>query len=241
MPAGIFTAEKGKTLGAFANYMICEGQQQADQLGYSPLPMNLVQAGAAQIARIPGAGAVDISKCNNPTFKAGDNPNENELAKSAPFPPDCDKKGGAEQCATGTAGTPNTNPSGGNGSGDAGGSGSGNTGGSGSSGTGGKGSTGTGGSGTTNTGGDQANPDLASTDQSVGVDEFGNVIDAGDGSGSSGLNGASAVSSPFTLPPAGSGWLTWVMGGAAALFVAIVALPPVLSRRLRSSDRPREY
>ncbi|MGU7695710.1 substrate-binding domain-containing protein, partial [Escherichia coli] len=38
----VFTAEKGKTLSRFANYMLCEGQQQAAALGYSPLPMNLV-------------------------------------------------------------------------------------------------------------------------------------------------------------------------------------------------------
>jgi phosphate transport system substrate-binding protein len=236
---GIFTAEKGKTLGSFANYMICEGQQQADQLGYSPLPMNLVQAGATQIAKIPGAGAVDISKCNNPTFKAGDSPNENELAKTAPFPPDCDKKGGTEQCATGTAGTGATETNG-NGSTTTGGNGSTTTGGNGSTTTGGSSSTGGGGNGTTNTGSvDQTGQDLASTDQSLGVDEFGNQItDDGSGSSGNGTVGAAAVSSPFTLPAAGSGWLTWVMAGAAALFVAIVALPPVLSRRLRSSDRP---
>jgi phosphate transport system substrate-binding protein len=102
---GIFNTNKGNTLGAFMRYVLCEGQQQADTLGYSPLPMNLVLAGSDQIKRIPGAGnkGVDTNSCNNPTFKAGDSPSKNQLASSAPYPADCDKKG-TSQCTTGTAG-----------------------------------------------------------------------------------------------------------------------------------------
>ena len=37
-----FTADKGKTLGAFILYVVCAGQTKAAQLGYSPLPKNLV-------------------------------------------------------------------------------------------------------------------------------------------------------------------------------------------------------
>jgi len=103
--AGIFNTEKGKTLGAFARYMLCEGQQQADTLGYSPLPMNLVLAGSDQIKRIPGAGntGIDTNRCNNPTFKAGDSPTRNQLALTAPQPAACDKAG-TTQCASGTGG-----------------------------------------------------------------------------------------------------------------------------------------
>lgn len=102
---GIFTTDKGNTLGAFARYMLCEGQQQATALGYSPLPLNLVLAGSEQIKRIPGAGnsGIDVNSCNNPTFKAGDSPGNNLLAQTAPAPADCDKKG-LNQCTTGTAG-----------------------------------------------------------------------------------------------------------------------------------------
>jgi phosphate ABC transporter phosphate-binding protein len=102
---GTFTAEKGKTLGAFAYYFLCAGQQQADVLGYSPLPINLVKAGLAQVRRIPGVNvqSIDVAKCNNPTFSAS---GANTLAASAPMPPACDKKGGT-QCGTGTqAATP---------------------------------------------------------------------------------------------------------------------------------------
>jgi phosphate transport system substrate-binding protein len=103
---GVFTSQKGATLGTFAHYMLCEGQQQASALGYSPLPMNLVLAGFDQIKRIPGAGSaanVDVKNCNNPTFKAGDSPKNNQLALTAPQPAACDKQG-TDQCATGTGG-----------------------------------------------------------------------------------------------------------------------------------------
>jgi phosphate transport system substrate-binding protein len=105
--AGTFNLQKGKTLGAFAHYMLCEGQQQAGALGYSPLPLNLVQAGFKQIARIPGASDaanVDIKACNNPTFKAGDAPGHNLLASTAPMPQECDKQG-ATQCDSGSSTT----------------------------------------------------------------------------------------------------------------------------------------
>ncbi len=109
--AGTFSLKKGATLGEFTNYMLCDGQRQAEELGYSPLPLNLVQAGFKQIARIPGAGKAantDISKCNNPTFKPGDKPGNNLLAKTAPMPLPCDKQG-TTQCATGqTANKPGT-------------------------------------------------------------------------------------------------------------------------------------
>jgi len=102
---GIFTEAKGVTLSAFASYVLCEGQQQASALGYSPLPMNLVLAGFDQIARIPGSigKKPDINSCNNPTFKPGDSPSSNQLATNAPQPAACDKQG-ATQCATGTGG-----------------------------------------------------------------------------------------------------------------------------------------
>ena len=112
----IFTTDKGNTLGVFARYMICDGQKQAAALGYSPLPMNLVLAGFKQIARIPGAGNVDVNPdaCKNPTFKAGDKPENNQLALTAPQPPACDKQG-PQQCTAGTGGAAGveTTPSGG--------------------------------------------------------------------------------------------------------------------------------
>lgn len=220
---GIFNDTKGATLGAFANYMLCEGQQQADALGYSPLPMNLVQAGSDQIRRIPGAPSkgIDFTGCNNPTFKPGDNPATNQLALTAPNPPDCDAKG-TTQCTTGTAGATDPTPQ--TGGGGAGG---------GTPGTGGKpgaattpGATAPGATGVPSTGGAVD----AATDGSLGVavDDEGNVV----GGGGSTLG--AAASSPFTLDSATTSTQLWLMTGAGALLIAAIALPPVLSRRLRA-------
>jgi phosphate ABC transporter phosphate-binding protein len=94
-----FTTEKGKTLAAFANYFLCQGQSQADVLGYSPLPSNLVAAGLNQVKKIPGAdvGTVNIAKCNNPTLNK-------TYFTDAPMPSECDKVG-ATQCTNGTGGS----------------------------------------------------------------------------------------------------------------------------------------
>jgi phosphate ABC transporter phosphate-binding protein len=109
-----FTADKGRTLGAFAYYFLCQGQQDADRLGYSPLPINLVEAGFNQVRRIPGVNvqSINVANCNNPTFSTN---GTNTLATNAPMPQPCDKQGPI-QC----------------GSGDGSGGGSGGTGGSGS-------------------------------------------------------------------------------------------------------------
>lgn len=105
----VFTREKGSTLGTFAQYMLCEGQQQAADLGYSPLTINLVKSGFDQIHKIPGAEGVttDINNCNNPTFNAGDSDSSNKIATEAPMPADCDKVG-TVQCTKGTGGAVNT-------------------------------------------------------------------------------------------------------------------------------------
>ena len=49
-----FNNDKGATLSTFANYILCAGQQNLAQLGYSPLPLNLVKGGLLQSAHIPG-------------------------------------------------------------------------------------------------------------------------------------------------------------------------------------------
>ncbi|RYB94548.1 phosphate ABC transporter substrate-binding protein [Nocardioides oleivorans] len=104
---------KRQTLGDFMYYSLCEGQAKAGPYGYSPLPLNLVQAGFTQLAKLKAADpAVDIenrdaTKCNNPTFVAG-NLKENRLAKIAPQPAACDEEGqGPCGTATGT-GEPST-------------------------------------------------------------------------------------------------------------------------------------
>ncbi|HWH25618.1 MAG TPA: phosphate ABC transporter substrate-binding protein PstS [Pseudolysinimonas sp.] len=101
-----FTENKGLTLADFSSYFLCEGQQQAEVLGYSPLPINLAAAGLEQVQKIPGGDSTNknISKCNNPTFSPD---GTNKLAAQAPQPQACDKKG-PDQCLTGTGGAKGT-------------------------------------------------------------------------------------------------------------------------------------
>ncbi|MEJ1230993.1 MAG: substrate-binding domain-containing protein [Galbitalea sp.] len=101
-----FNVNKGLTLADYGAYLLCEGQQIVDQLGYSALPINLVQAGQQQIQKIPGGNPTikTIAQCNNPTFSAD---GTNKLADDDPMPPACDKEGPV-QCTTGTGGAANT-------------------------------------------------------------------------------------------------------------------------------------
>jgi len=106
---GNFTLDKGLTLADFVSYFLCEGQQQAEVLGYSPLPINLVQGGLAQAQQIPGGNPQNknVSTCNNPTFSPD---GTNKLANEAPQPQACDKRG-PDQCLTGTGGASDTTTS----------------------------------------------------------------------------------------------------------------------------------
>ncbi|MBA3020140.1 phosphate ABC transporter substrate-binding protein PstS [Propionicimonas sp.] len=214
--AGIFNTNKGNTLGAFARYVLCEGQQQADTLGYSPLPMNLVMAGSEQIKKIPGAGneGVDTAKCNNPTFKAGDSPSKNQLALTAPYPAACDKKG-TSQCSTGTGGATQDTPVTGGG-----------TGGNANNNSGGATGTGT----TTGTGGTTGSDTGTGTGTGTVTDENGNVLSA------NGTSAGGAVASAFTLPDPGMGTSQWLMVAAALLLVASVVVPPLVSQRLKAGE-----
>jgi phosphate ABC transporter phosphate-binding protein len=98
-----FNVDKGRSLAAFSAYFLCDGQNKAPLLGYSPLPLNLVQAAFAQVRRIPGANIanINIRKCHNPTFSTS---GVNTLALVAPQPLPCDQTGINTQCTNGTAG-----------------------------------------------------------------------------------------------------------------------------------------
>jgi hypothetical protein len=101
---GNFTTDKGNTLGAFGQFLLCQGQTQVDELGYSALPINLVEAGYAQLQHIPGASvppttAAFIASCDNPTFSTD---GTNTLAEDAPYPQTCDQQG-PTQCTTAPA------------------------------------------------------------------------------------------------------------------------------------------
>ncbi|MEA2500929.1 MAG: phosphate transport system substrate-binding protein [Actinomycetota bacterium] len=89
---------KRQTLVDYLYYSICDGQKEMGPIGYSPLPINLVQASIDQIGKLkaadPGVDITsrDIASCNNPTFVAG-HPERNYLAEIAPQPDPCDQAG----------------------------------------------------------------------------------------------------------------------------------------------------
>ncbi|MFJ4983880.1 phosphate ABC transporter substrate-binding protein PstS [Streptomyces sp. NPDC088732] len=251
-----FTQAKGRTLSAFNNYFLCEGQQLADRLGYSPLPRNLVEAAMAQTRKIPGAvgNTIDINTCNNPTFSGG----RNTLILNAPQPKACDKKG-PDQCADGTAGAQQptvpsgtsggTSSTGGSGStgatGSTGGSGStGSTGGSGSTGsTGGSGSTGSaGGSGSTGatgstggSGGTTGDPGTA-----AGGTSGGTVLDPDTGQlvSTEQTGDTSVVASPVSLGTDDAlGLRTALMALSAVLLLGVVVGPPLVARVMANRAR----
>lgn len=226
---GTFTEAKGKTLGAFAYYFMCQGQQQAPDLGYSPLPINLVQAGFDQIRRIPGVRAqnINISKCNNPTFTTD---GHNRLAETAPYPKACDKKGAAP-CSTGSGGAKSAGSNGGSGgtSGGSAGGGSGTAGGS----TGGGTATGGAGSGT------QASVD-PDTGQTLSPGGASGGTSAGASGGAATADGTIALAQPVAVAGR-TGWTgtQTLMLLAAFLVLGLILLPTVVSHLLsgrRSSD-----
>lgn len=143
--AGGLSGDQGYTMGQFGQYLLCQGQTQVDALGYSALPINLVQAGYAQLQRIPGNTLPNVTSqfiqnCNNPTFSSD---GTNKLADTDPQPPACDKQG-STMCTSSTGGAPGSGGStgGDSGGGSGNGGGTGGTGGSGGS----SGSSGSGGS-----------------------------------------------------------------------------------------------
>ncbi|MGW3666857.1 phosphate ABC transporter substrate-binding protein PstS [Streptomyces sp. NPDC005141] len=229
---GTFTKAKGKTLGAFSYYFMCQGQQQAPSLGYSPLPINLVKAGFEQIRRIPGvqARSINIKGCNNPTFSSD---GHNKLADTAPYPAACDKKG-APPCTTGSGGAKEGGGSGGSGStgGTSGGSASGGSTNGGTTGGSSGSSGGTAGGGTGGGAEPVVDPDTGQT-LSPGT---GGGSGAGSSGGSAGggggaVNDTIALAQPVSV--AGSqGWTgtQTLMLIAAFLVLGLVLLPSVVSR-----------
>lgn len=154
---------KRQTLADFLFYSVCQGQAQIGPVGYSALPLNLVQASFDQIGKLKAADPkVDltnraVTSCNNPTFTPG-NLSHNHLADIAPKPPTCDQAGQGPCAGAGdpgtqfvsVGGTVQVNNGNGNTSSGSGGAGGGGGGGASSSGGGGSSSSGggTGSSGT---------------------------------------------------------------------------------------------
>jgi ABC-type phosphate transport system substrate-binding protein len=91
----------GKTLSTYIDFFLCGGQQQSAALGYSPLPLNLVQGGLLQSSLIPGAipgpNPTTLAGCANPTFTNG----QLTILKNAPYPTACQKITAPLNCGSG--------------------------------------------------------------------------------------------------------------------------------------------
>jgi hypothetical protein len=93
-------------------YAICQGQAEIGPIGYSALPINLVEASFKQVDKLHTVDPAvqltteNVSTCHNPTFIAG-HPTENHLAQIAPEPLPCAKVGaGPCPANAGTAESP---------------------------------------------------------------------------------------------------------------------------------------
>jgi phosphate transport system substrate-binding protein len=223
------TTGKRQTLADYLYFSICQGQQEMGPIGYSPLPINLVQAGFDQIGKLKTADpavdltARDVSTCGNPTFIAGQ-PTVNHLAQIAPQPPSCDHNGqgpcGADQ------GTFNANP--------------GSTGGTGGTGTSGSGSTAT---GTGSPGSGSATTATTAIDPNTGLPVANTAAtrktSTGGGSSSAGSDAATANTTILASSDSPS-----MSGGLAALAMGLLlvglVVPVILGRRLsRRRGSPR--
>jgi phosphate transport system substrate-binding protein len=220
VPKGACPA-KWQTLADFLNYSICRGQEYIGPIGYSALPVNLVKDGFDQIQRIKDAAPgvqiknLNISNCNNPTFKRGD-PNRNYLAQIAPQPPLCDKNGHGP-----CGGTTNGNANGGRGT---------NPSGSSSPST------------TPSAGTSSASAAAsASASGSSGTGDRGGTIDPATGqlTNAGSTSGGGAVTGTPTVLAAGQKGVSNIALGALAvvLLIGILAAPPLVAWR-RSGARP---
>ena len=106
------TTAKRQTLVDYLYYSLCGGQKEMGPIGYSSLPLNLVQASFDQVNKLKAADpnvditARDPTTCNNPTFDRT-NPSRNLLAEIAPQPPPCDQQGQGPSDASGNCPTDN--------------------------------------------------------------------------------------------------------------------------------------
>jgi ABC-type phosphate transport system substrate-binding protein len=101
-----FTDGAGATLSTYIDYFLCAGQQYSAELGYSPLPLNLVEGGLLQSSKIPGAVPTPNlgTNCDNPTLQDG----KLVVLQNAPYPNKCQKVGSPLDC---NPSNPTANPS----------------------------------------------------------------------------------------------------------------------------------
>jgi phosphate transport system substrate-binding protein len=234
---------QGATLAWVSTNAVCSWQDDMGQLGYSPLPINLVLASMQQIEKVPGINAAvkqtisstesgvtsgTSNPCNSPTFKPGQSLTDNLLVETAPFPAGCNAACQAPWIGKVADVTVPTVPSGGKGGTTSTGTGGGKTT------TGGKGGT------TTTTGGGAGTPGAGATtgtSGSAGSAGSGENCNAATGvcttaSGATDTGDLSAGSANVaTALPAAGGWTSPQSLGVivVALLLAVLVVPPVVA------------
>ncbi|MFC5667387.1 phosphate ABC transporter substrate-binding protein PstS [Kitasatospora misakiensis] len=183
-----FSNDKGSALSRFLSYVLCQGQGEADDLGYSPIPRGLVRGGLLQTQHIPGnASTVNpdtLAGCANPTLNAA---GQLTILDSAPQPSACDAKGTPLDCKV-ENGQPVKTGSGGSGSASGGAAAGGSGSGSGGSASGGAAAGGTGGTGGAATTGGAGTIGKTGTGQGAGAKTPG-AAGTGGGTGGAGTTG----------------------------------------------------
>ena len=235
------TTAKRQTMADFLSYSICRGQREMGPIGYSPLPLNLVQASFQQVAKLKAAdhgvalANSPVTSCDNPTFY-GPNLKINCLAVVAPPPPPCDKQG-TGPCAAGV-GASNGNPNGCNGHGGSPPPSSGNSGGNNPGGQPNGGNS----SQVPNPGGNGAStPAGGATIPPGQVDPSTGQYIGGDGGTTGDSTGLGGGSVPVaTVVQHQSGLSAGVLAPLiVVLLLGLIAGPPLLSRRLaKPHDKP---
>ncbi|QKW18365.1 substrate-binding domain-containing protein [Kitasatospora sp. NA04385] len=226
-----FTDAKGSALSRYLAYVLCAGQGEADDLGYSPIPRNLVRGGLLQTQHIPGnASPVNpdtLNNCPNPTFNSA---GELTVLKNAPQPSPCDRKGAPLDCTVQNGQAVKTGANSGSGKGGSGSGGGGGTGGSGSgSGAGSGGAGGGGGAGDGSGGAGAGDGGAAVIDPQTGE-----VLDSSAGGGSSGGGGAA----PAQVVALGGRPQDWLLSTLTAIeLLGVVTVPPLLAAWWRRRDR----
>jgi ABC-type phosphate transport system substrate-binding protein len=213
------TTAKRQAMADFFDYSVCQGQAEIGPIGYSSLPINLVEAAFKQIQKLHTAdrrvvvSQNSVSRCHNPTFIAGQ-PDKNYLAEIAPYPPKCDEAGHGP-CTTANTGT---GPKTGGGGGRSGKNGGGKSGKSGKTGKAGGSSTGPG--TPTPSRHPSVNPTTGATEPAAPSSI--SPSDAAQGA---------VYADPQTVAAGQGGGLSGVLVALAALLVlAVVLLPPYLAR-----------
>jgi phosphate transport system substrate-binding protein len=236
---GNYTNRENDTLTAFLNMIACDGQVNAAEMGYSPLPPNLSQEIINSVGRMNGTAPpkrLTAANCSNPRFHGS-------LGRGATSPPDP------------LANVPPRNDGGGGGNGGGGGDGGGAGGGDGSGGGGGNGGGGAagGGNGTTGTtgGANGATGDCGTTTTTTaGSTTSGTatttttVCDASEGAGAGRDGGAEAVGGGSgnwrdAEPASYDGEKPDPLGkGPMVILLGMLACPPIFGTLYRRLRRP---